>query len=119
MSYMKRLKTFQIGVDSGDVPMFSDFEDDGPMWRGEGPRESRKTIVFSEAFQEPPSVHVGLSLWDVAEGANARIEIVAEAVTETGFDLVFRTWGDTRVARARAAWQAIGSLPHEDDWQLY
>ncbi|MCI5042623.1 MAG: H-type lectin domain-containing protein, partial [Donghicola eburneus] len=50
---------------------------------------------------------------------NVRVEITAENITVRGFDLVFRTWGDTRIARARASWQAIGSLPHEDDWQLY
>jgi hypothetical protein len=32
--------------------------------------------------------------------------------------IVFRTWGDTRVARVRADWLAIGALPHEDDWEI-
>ena len=47
-----------------------------------------------------------------------RADVVAETVTETGFDLVFRTWDDTRVARARIGWMAIGELIDEDDWDV-
>ena len=36
-----------------------------------------------------------------------------------GFDVVFRTWGDTKVARARVRWMAIGELDDPEDWQLY
>ena len=45
-------------------------------------------------------------------------ELVAENVTETGFDIVFRTWSDSRIARLRASWMAIGDLPFEDDWDV-
>jgi hypothetical protein len=47
-----------------------------------------------------------------------RSELVAENISETGFDVVFRTWSDSRVARVRAAWMAIGDLPFEDDWDV-
>ena len=50
---------------------------------------------------------------------NARADITAENITERGFHLVFRTWGDTRVARVRADWMAIGAVKSEDDWELY
>jgi hypothetical protein len=36
-------------------------------------------------------VHVSLSMWDMGNDSNARADIRAENVTETGFDLVFRT----------------------------
>jgi hypothetical protein len=45
-----------------------------------------------------------------------RAELVAEEITTEGFDIVFRTWSDSRVARVRAAWMAIGDMPFEDDW---
>ena len=32
--------------------------------------------------------------------------------------MVFRTWGDTRVARIRADWTAIGAIIDEDNWVL-
>jgi len=44
---------------------------------------------------------------------------VVQSYTREGFEIVFRTWSDTRIARIRVAWQAIGEVPHEDDWQLY
>jgi hypothetical protein len=31
---------------------------------------------------------------------------------------VFRTWGDTRIARVRIAWMAIGELSEGDDWDV-
>ena len=47
-----------------------------------------------------------------------RADISAEAVTKEGFDMVFRTWGDTRVARMRIAWMAIGQMADDDDWDV-
>ncbi|QOL82556.1 H-type lectin domain-containing protein [Pseudooceanicola spongiae] len=115
---MKKLSTHRIGVEQGDSTLFSDFQDGGEMWTGTGPRERRKRVAFSEAFAQPPSVQCSLSMWDMAQASNQRADISAESVTEKGFEIVFRTWGDTRVARARVAWMAIGELAHEDDWQV-
>lgn len=116
---MKRLRNNLIGVDQGDLVLFSDFENDGEMWTGRGPRERRRRIRFSEAFRAVPVVHVSLSMWDVNADSPARMDISAETITDEGFDLVFRTWGDTQVARVRAAWMAFGELKHDDDWDLY
>ncbi len=116
---MKRLRNHCIGIDQGDVLIFSDFDTGGPMWTAEGPRESRRPVRFSENFRKPPAVHVSLSLWDVDNSSNTRAEVTADTVTEAGFDLVFRTWGNTRVARVRMNWMAIGELRHADEWDLY
>ena len=99
--------------------MFSDFEDGGQMWRGEGPRQSREQVTFSEAFRTPPHVQVSISMWDISNKTNIRADVQAEAITETGFNIVFRTWSDTQVARIRVAWTAIGEIRHDDDWDLY
>ncbi len=115
---MKRLRNHLIGVEQGDVPLFSDFEDGGEMWTGTGPRERRKSVSFSEKFRHPPAVQVALSLSDMDSAHNTRAEVKAEHITEAGFDLVFRTWGDTRIARVRMSWFAIGELHHADDWQI-
>ncbi|MEM1101782.1 MAG: H-type lectin domain-containing protein, partial [Pseudomonadota bacterium] len=56
---------------------------------------------------------------DMDNAANSRADVRAEAVTVSGFELVFRTWGDTRVARVRANWTAIGELRQADEWDLY
>ncbi|MFN3664441.1 H-type lectin domain-containing protein [Yoonia sp.] len=116
---MRRLNTGIIGVDHGDVVLFSDFEDDGPMWRGTGARQSRTAIRFSQPYLSPPHVQVGISMYDISNKSNIRTDVQAENITEQGFDIVFRTWSDTRVARVRVAWTAFGELPQDDGWELY
>ena len=116
---MKKLKSHTVGIDSGDVILFSDYEDGGEMWTGRGQRERRRHISFGSAFRAAPTVHMSLSLWDVDAATVMRADLSAEAVTKTGFDMVFRTWGDTRVARVRISWMAIGAVVEDDDWELY
>lgn len=99
--------------------LFSDFIDDGPMWSGTGPREHRLSIEFDEAFADAPVVHASISMWDSDSASNQRMDISAEKITPKKFELVFRTWGDSRVARVRASWMAIGPVAYDDDWELY
>jgi hypothetical protein len=115
---MKRLRGHTVGVDNGDVVLFSDYEDGGEMWTGRGQRERRRHIKFSESYRSPPNVQLNLSLWDVDAATTMRIDLQPEAVTKDGFDMVFRTWGDTRIARVRIAWTAIGELAEADDWDV-
>ena len=107
-----------LGVDQGSVVLFSDFQEGGPMWSGEGPREVRRRIDFEDAFRAPPVVQVGLTMWDMDKGANPRVDLSTEAVEATGFTLVFRTWGDSRIARVRADWIALGEVWAGDDWRI-
>jgi len=116
---MKRIRNHLVGIDQGSAVLFSDFEHGGKMWAGDGPRMYRKKVKFSEVFREVPVVQVSMSMWDMDHKSNNRADITAEKITEKGFDIVFRTWGDTRVARIRADWLAIGELGHEDSWDLY
>lgn len=115
---MKRLSNPRTGIDQGETEVFSDFQHGGGMWTGEGPRERRKAVQFGAAFASPPAVQVSMSLWDMDTSAAIRAVLLAENVTETGFDVVFRTWGDSRVARVRASWLAVGELPFDDDWEV-
>lgn len=116
---MKKLRNHLVGIDQGDVVMFSDFESGGQMWTGDGPRSTSKSVKFSEPYKGVPAVSCWLSMWDVSNDTYGRMDVQAEQITPEGFKIVFRTWGDTKVARVRVAWQAIGEVPHEDDWQLY
>ena len=115
---MRKFSGATIGVAQGNEDIFSDFKDGGEMWTGSGARERRLPITFDEPFRARPMVHVGLSLWDMDQGANVRADISADKVTERGFELVFRTWADTRVARIRADWTAIGAVRDEEDWDV-
>ncbi|MDQ2090187.1 H-type lectin domain-containing protein [Marimonas arenosa] len=116
---MKKFASQSIGIAQGNDVLFEDFEDGGEMWTGMGHRERVKGITFAEPFKEVPAVHCSLTLWDVDSATNVRADVEAINVTGNGFDLVFRTWGDTKVARVRISWMAIGPVTNEDDWELY
>jgi hypothetical protein len=115
---MKKLRSHTVGVDSGDMVLFSDYEDGGDMWTGRGQRERRRRIRFSEKFKSEPTVQLSPSLWDLDARTIMRADISTEAVTRSGFDMVFRTWGDTKIARMRIAWTAIGEISELDDWDV-
>ncbi len=115
---MKKIGHHQVGVEQGDVALFSDFMDDGIMWTGEGQREARSHVDFSQPFVDEPLVTVRLTMFDISNSTNGRTDVQTEDVTNTGFSIVFRTWGDTRIARVRVGWQAIGKIRDDDDWDL-
>jgi hypothetical protein len=115
---MKRIRSHLFGIDQGEHIMFSDYENNGKMWSGKGTRQRKKTIVFSEAFEAPPAVHVGMSLLDLDKDTNVRADAQAKNVSTTGFDLIFRTWDDTRVARVRLSWIAMGGLRDDEEWDV-
>ncbi|MEW2917455.1 H-type lectin domain-containing protein [Ruegeria sp. ANG10] len=115
---MKTFQTHPIGIDQGEAVLFSDFADGGEMWTGEGPRERRSAITFSQPFRTAPVVQIGVSLWDVDTSSALRAEVTTADITPEGFIAVFRTWSDTRIARIRVTWTAIGEVAHEDDWDI-
>ncbi len=107
-----------IGIEQGSRILFNDFIHDGAMWSGSGPREVRHSQVFDQPFLDAPIVMVGISMWDIDHKTNSRADISAEAVTALGFEIVFRIWGDTHVARIRVDWTAIGQTRDDDDWEV-
>lgn len=116
---MKRIASHLIGVDQGEVVLFSDFENDGEMWTGTGERERLVPVSFSQSYSKAPAVHCSMSLLDLATGPSIRADVAPREITETGFKILFRTWGDSRVARIRVAWMAVGELPDSEAWELY
>lgn len=115
---MRRLRGSLLGIDSGAEVLFSHHDNDGPMWAGTGPREIRRQVTFTEAFTDDPVVSVGIEMWDIDGKTNQRADLRAENVTPGGFELVFRTWGDTRVARIRAGWTALGPVRDDEAWDV-
>jgi hypothetical protein len=113
-----RVFSNRLGVQQGSEMLFSDFADGGVMWTGQGPREKRVRIAFATGFVSAPAVTVGISMWDIDHRSNSRVDLMAEKIGLEGFDLVFRTWGDTRIARIRADWTAIGPVSDDDAWDV-
>ena len=115
---MRKLDRGAVGIAEGETLLFSDFADDGEMWAGEGERSVRGAVRFDEPFLGPPTVKAWLTMWDTSNAANARLDVRADAVTAEGFTLEFRTWGDSRIARVRVGWLAIGPVRDDDHWDL-
>lgn len=113
---MKKFSGTGLVLQQGETVLFSDFEDDGPMWSGEGDRSARVQILFPNPFREAPAIHASIKMIDAAHWANQRYDLVVEAVDGFGFTLVFKTWGDSKIARASAAWTAFGEEEIGDDW---
>ena len=115
---MKKLNSHRVGVDSGLAHVFSDFATEGEMWSGTGKRSRIVAVKFSEPFLSPPQIQIGFAMWDISNTSNTRVDISARDITETEFNVVFQTWGDTKVARMRASWMAIGEVENEDVWDV-
>lgn len=88
------------------------------MWVGQGPREISTTVLFNGVFLRRPTVNVSIDMWDMDQETNMRADISAAEVTREGFQIVFKTWGDTRIARVRANWMAIGEMKSDEDWDV-
>ena len=72
------------------------------MWTGSGPREKRVKVEFGGKFKGAPVVQAHISVWDLDRRTNLRADLSVADVTATGCTIVFKTWGDTRIARIRA-----------------
>lgn len=113
---MRRFDHHAVAVAQGAALLFSAHEDGGEMWTGHGPRLVSHRVRFAQPFIDAPAVHVSIGMWDIDGSQNQRADIRAARVTPQGFDVEFRTWGDTRIARIRAEWMAIGPVAHIDQW---
>lgn len=98
-------------ISTGSELLFSACDSGDDMWTGIGDRFARRFVTFPQSYGLIPAVQVSISMFDFDQGANQRADLYAEDVTREGFTLVFKTWGDTRVARLRADWLAIGCSP--------
>ncbi|WP_319824726.1 H-type lectin domain-containing protein [Thalassovita sp.] len=115
---MMILNDSPLGIAQGNTDLFEEFTDGGDMWTGDGTRTRRTHVTFDQPFTAPPAVHCSLSLFDIDQSTNMRGDISVDNITESGFVIVFSTWGNTRIARARANWLAIGQAKDPDRWDV-
>ena len=106
-----------MGIAQGDEALFSDYADGGEMWTGQGTASGASGWSLTRPSAPRQWCMSRCRCWDTDCKANARMEVVAENIATDGFDIVFRTWGDSRIARVRVSWMAIGAAHHEDDWR--
>lgn len=73
-----------------------------------GERHFIHHVDFSQEFTEGlPIVLVTLSGLDSDNAANQRVLVSAENITPKGFDILYKTWWDTRLYGAWVTWEAI------------
>jgi hypothetical protein len=90
------------------------FDDSAPGWallepeRADGVRSYTGHVRFERAFQAPPVVQIGITGFDIDNGANARLNVGIVAVDSEGFDVELRTWWNSRLWSVDLNWIAIG-----------
>jgi hypothetical protein len=65
-------------------------------------------VQFDTPFSNTPLVHVGLLGFDIDNRDSARINVHTEAITSSTFDIVIKTWRNTRVYNVQISWIALG-----------
>lgn len=103
-------------VQQGQELLFEHYVDEGPMWAGYGERATASFVEFDRPYVDKPVVHVSISLLDVQTDPLIRYELTAENITSEGFEIIFKTWADSRFARVRVAWLAIGQAIRDEYW---
>ncbi len=96
----------QIITASGEL--FNHVDKNGPLWAGDGDRQVRLKVRFVARFQRLPHIMLGICGMDSSCAQNLRFSLVAGHISVEGFEIVFKTWGDTKIARASINWSAIG-----------
>lgn len=97
-----------VQIITGAGELFNHVATNGPMWYEEGDREVRFKIIFTDSFQKIPHITLGVTGMDSSKAQNLRFSLMAESVTLEGFDIVMKTWSDTKIARASVNWSALG-----------
>lgn len=115
---MRKLHRGVSAIADGEALLFSHFADGGEMWTGQGERTVSRELRFDGAFLEPPAVRLWVALWDVCNEANLRLDLRADNIGCESFLAVASTWGDSRIARLRIAWLAIGVVADDERWDV-
>lgn len=72
-------------------------------------RVFRFQVYFSDPFDAPPVVHLGLTGFDIDQRDSERLTLNAAEITNTGFIAEISTWRETRVYSAAFSWLALGA----------
>ena len=79
-----------------------------PPAREGSPRMFRGRVEFERSFSAVPVVQIGVTGFDIGNGANARLNVAVVGVEAQGFDVEVRTWWDSRLWSVDLSWIAIG-----------
>jgi hypothetical protein len=83
-----------------------------PGWtlhEGKGPRSWNYSVVFPEAFEQPPKIFLAVRLLDLVNKKETDFRFAAEArfIADASFTVTVSTWSDSRVWSVQVTWIAI------------
>jgi hypothetical protein len=84
-----------------------EFVNDENIKSGNGDRRTVEHITFERPMTKIPKVYTSLAGFNTDSDWNSRVQVLAENITEEGFDLVARTWRTSNVLFVNANWIAI------------
>jgi hypothetical protein len=80
------------------------------MWTGNGPRHFEKFISLPQnLFTGTPQVMAALATVDSSAGANLRVNVKVDLVSNNYFRVTIETWADTKLAMIAVSWMAYHS----------
>lgn len=97
-----------LKIQSGTTDNGSHKDGTWKLHQGSGERLLNLPVQFQSKFAKPPKVFIEISGLDVDETKNARAVVTAKNITESGFDLEYKTWSDTILYTVYANWMAFG-----------
>lgn len=71
-----------------------------------GDRTAQDNVNFPVAFRGVPTVSVSLNRLDSGHGANTRVLVHTDSITNDGFELLLTTWWDGVIHSAGVSWIA-------------
>ncbi|KYQ93423.1 discoidin II [Tieghemostelium lacteum] len=78
---------------------------------GTGSRSTTRKVTFPQLFSMVPKVVIGTNHTDTShDNGQTRWDVQAKNITETGFDCVFTTWGNSNVYDLRADYVAVQNI---------
>jgi hypothetical protein len=87
--------------DSGNDPSFADYN------REPGERSCVRHVNFEKPFENMPEVAVNINRLDCGMNRNTRVSANPVNITKSGFDLKYKTWGDSVTYAIGVNWMAI------------
>lgn len=76
---------------------------------GELERTHEIFVRFQKPYLEKPEIITSVTVYDGSRDSNTRFEIKTKDVSKTGFTIVARTWGGTKIFAIGGTWMAIGN----------
>lgn len=105
---VKNVSEFKVQGGELTNASYSVTPDTWTLLSGTGERKFTTHVDFKEPYKQPPVVVLSISGMDVLNSANNRLVVAPKNVTANGFDVEYKTWGDSQIWSVFLNWTAFG-----------